>query len=83
MTKYSDSTILLQAEHTVTMSGTSSGAKKASETKRKKYGNDFFIEAGQAGGLARNKSPNRFTPFADKEFAKKMSKLGVKKRWGK
>jgi nitroimidazol reductase NimA-like FMN-containing flavoprotein (pyridoxamine 5'-phosphate oxidase superfamily) len=39
---------------------TPEGAKKALETKRKKYGDDFFKSNGQKGGQARNLSPNEY-----------------------
>jgi hypothetical protein len=63
------------------MAGTSDGAKKAVETKRKIYGDKFFSVNGKKGGIARNNSVNKFNPFSDKEFARKMAKKATKARW--
>ena len=65
--------------------GTSKGPKKAVETKRKKYGDDFFKNNGELGGLARNLSGNAYSPIIEKgsDFAKEMGRKGAEKRWGK
>jgi len=63
------------------MAGTSEGAKKAVETKRKVYGDKFFSTNGKKGGIARNNSDKRYNPFSDKEFARKMAKKATEVRW--
>lgn len=64
------------------MAGTSEGAKKAIETKRRMYGDDFFSVAGKAGGIARNNSDKKHIPFKDKKFAKLMAHKAAEARWG-
>lgn len=64
------------------MAGTSAGARKAIETKREKYGEDFFSKSGKKGGDARNLSDKKHIPFKDKVFAKKMAHKAAEARWG-
>jgi hypothetical protein len=65
--------------------GTPEGSEKAIETKRKKYGDYFFKNNGELGGLARNLSGNAYSPFREKgsEYAKEMGRKSAEKRWGK
>lgn len=63
------------------MAGTSEGARKAVETKRKVYGDSFFAKNGKKGGIARNQSDKKYNPFEDREFAKKMAKKASEVRW--
>ena len=65
--------------------GTPEGAKKGIETKRKKYGDKFFSQNGELGGLARNLSDKAHMTFRDKDpyFASDMGKKGAEVRWGK
>lgn len=66
------------------MAGTPEGARKAVETKKKKYGENALKEWGQKGGKKRNRSPKRYSPFeGNEEFARTMGKIGGAKRWKK
>jgi hypothetical protein len=71
------------AEREIAIAGTAEGARKALETKRRKYGEDSPSKWGRAGGIARNNSPLRHSPFKDRDFARKMGKKSAELRWGK
>jgi len=60
-------------------------SKKATDTKRSKYGDKFFSQNGEMGGLARNLSDKAYMTFREKgsEFASEMGKRSAEKRWGK
>ncbi len=70
------------AEREIAIAGTAEGARKALETKRRLYGEDSPSKWGRAGGIARNSSPLRHSPFKDRDFARKMGKKSAELRWG-
>lgn len=57
------------------MSGTKEGGRKAAETNRKKYGEDFYIRNGRKGG--KNGHTGGF--FANRELARIAGAIGGRK----
>lgn len=56
------------------MSGTMSGGKRAAETIKKEYGEDFYARIGAKGG--RNSTTGGF--YANRELARKAGRIGGK-----
>ena len=59
------------------MSGTIVGGKKACETNKEKYGEDFYKNLGQKGGKAEHKKPRWFQLHP--ELARKAGAVGGKR----
>lgn len=59
------------------MAGTITGAKKATETIKKKYGADYYRQLGHKGGSAITNKPRGFA--ANPELAKRAGRIGGKK----
>ena len=66
---------LKHKEYNRIMSGTKEGGRKAAETNRKKYGEDFYIRNGRKGG--KNGHTGGF--FANRELARIAGAIGGRK----
>lgn len=62
------------------MSGTKEGAKKASETRRRRYGNDAFSKMGAKSWQNPLRDRNKQPFAADRELASRAGKLSRKKQ---
>lgn len=61
------------------MAGNSEGARKAAETRRKKYGEDHYRKIGSLGGQSRKRDYFSELKKSNPDELKKISKLGRKK----
>ncbi len=58
------------------MAGTHEGAKKAVETTKERYGEDFYEEIGERGGESQGKEKNPGNFANDRKKAKEAGKVG-------
>lgn len=63
--------------------GTKKSATQGAETKRIKYGLDFFPKIGKKGGKSKSASKKKNLHFSDKSAASKAGAAGAKARWAK